>query len=67
MNNPPIPPIDPALVAALEALFPEQAADLKWSDREVWFKSGQCQVVRFLKARLAEQQENILDVSTEST
>jgi len=54
------PPIDPALVAALDKLYPERSADLNWTDREVWFKSGQRDVVRALRAELARQQENIL-------
>ena len=51
------PPIDERLVAGLAAEFPDQAADLSYSDREVWFKAGQVSVVRWLAARL-EDQEN---------
>ena len=51
------PPIDERLVAALAAQFPDQAADIDWSEKEVWFKAGQVSVVRWLAAKLEEQQE----------
>lgn len=52
-----IPPIDERLVAAMAAQFPERSADLDWGDREVWFRAGQCSVVRWLAQKLEEQQE----------
>lgn len=51
------PPIDERLVAALAAQFPDQAADIDWADREVWFKAGQVSVVRWLAAKLEEQKD----------
>jgi hypothetical protein len=53
-----LPPISERLVAALSEQFPEQAADLNWNDREIWFKAGQVSVVRWFQARLEEQNEN---------
>lgn len=53
------PPIDERLVAALAAQFPDQAADIDWNEKEVWFKAGQVSVVRWLAAKLEEQQEGV--------
>jgi hypothetical protein len=53
----PFPPLTERLIAALAAQFPEQAADLDWNDREVWFKAGQVSVVRWLAAQLEEQEQ----------
>ena len=44
------------LIAALATQFPERSADLDWSEKEVWFKSGQVSVVRWLASRLEEQE-----------
>lgn len=44
-----IPDLTEAQIKALEEIFPEQSADLNWSDREVWFKAGERAVVRYLK------------------
>ena len=44
-----LPWLDDDLVNALDQRFPEQSADLLWSDRDVWYKSGQRSVIRFLK------------------
>lgn len=52
-----IPPIDERLIAALATQFPERSADLDWNDREVWYRAGQCSVVRWLAQKLEEQQE----------
>jgi len=57
-----IPNLSEALVTALAVQFPDQAADLSWPEREVWFKSGQASVVRWLAARLVEQNENGLEL-----
>ena len=53
----PFPLLTDQLVAALAAQFPERAADLDWSEKEVWFRAGQVSVVRWLAAKLEEQQE----------
>lgn len=52
-----MPPLDLDLVEALNARFPEQSADLNWSDKEVWYKSGQRSVVKFLIEVLKEQED----------
>ena len=54
------PVLDEVLVEMLDELFPEQSADLQWSDREVWYKSGQRSVIRFLEEKLKQQMENII-------
>lgn len=59
---PRLPNLSEALVAALSAQFPDQAADLSWPEKEVWFKAGQASVVRWLNARLQEQNEIGLDL-----
>jgi hypothetical protein len=55
------PPIDKAMILALEKLFPNVSAQLNWSDKEVWFKSGQVSVVEFLKTKFDEQNETIIE------
>ena len=57
-----IPNLSEALVTALAVQFPDQAADLSWPEKEVWFKAGQASVVRWLAARLVEQNENGLEL-----
>lgn len=52
-----MPPLDLDLVEALNARFPEQSADMNWSDKEVWYKSGQRSVVNFLIEVLKEQED----------
>lgn len=52
-----MPPLDLDLVEALNARFPEQSADMNWSDKEVWYKSGQRSVVKFLIEVLKEQED----------
>ena len=54
------PDVSADLVNYLDTLFPEQSADLKWSDRDVWYRSGQRSVIKFLIQKLKEQEENIL-------
>ena len=56
----PFPVVDERLVRALKEQFPDQAPDLDWNEREVWFRSGQVSVVRFLLAKLEEQTEGLL-------
>ena len=45
------------LIKELDKIFPNQCADLKDSERERVFKSGQRSVVEFLKSK---QTDNIL-------
>lgn len=56
----PFPDISDALLATLERLYPEKSADLHWSDREVWHKAGQCDVVRALREQHRRQNTTIL-------
>jgi hypothetical protein len=56
------PPIDERLVAALAAQFPDQAPDLDQTEKEVFFKAGQVSVVRWLAAKLEEQQEGVFEM-----
>jgi len=54
-----IPIIKDDLINALDELFPEASADLQWSEKEVWFKSGQRSVVKFLLSQYKEQKEDV--------
>ena len=45
------------LIKELDKLFPNQCADIKESERTIFFKSGQRSVVDFLKLK---QTDNIL-------
>ena len=56
-----MPPIPKALLEDLERRFPERCPSLKDSDREVWFKAGQRNVVAFLATQFLRQNENILE------
>jgi hypothetical protein len=42
------PLLSDEIIDELDKLFPEQSADLQWTDREIFYKSGQRSVVRFL-------------------
>ena len=53
----PFPPIDERLVASLATQFPDLAPDMSMTDREIMFRAGQVSVVRWLAAKLYEQQE----------
>ena len=54
-----IPDISDDFINALDERFPEQCADLKWTEKEVWFKSGQRSVVKFLLENMKEQKEDV--------
>ena len=56
----PLPPIDERLVAALAAEFPDRSPDLDWTDKEIMFRAGQVHVVRWLRSKHREQQEDLL-------
>ena len=56
---PPMPLVKQDLLEALDARFPNQSADLQWSDKEVWFKAGQRSVVEFLIKQFKEQEEDV--------
>lgn len=58
MTNFPSVPED--LLKSLDETFPERCPEASWSDRKIWMEAGARRVVRFLKAKYEEQQENIL-------
>lgn len=56
-----MPLISEALLKRLESLFPDKCPDLTNTEKDVWFKSGQVSVIRFLRQTYNEQlQQNIL-------
>jgi len=57
----PFPPISQELLTALSRVFPDQVPNLSDTDRQVWTKVGNVQVVRFLRERFREQNEDILN------
>jgi hypothetical protein len=57
-----LPPISERLVSALAQQFPDRAPDLQWTEKEVWFRSGQASVVRYLIAVMQEQFEKGIDL-----
>jgi hypothetical protein len=50
-----IPPISKGLIEKLNELFPERSAELEWSEKEVWFKTGQRNIIRFLNSHYDKQ------------
>jgi hypothetical protein len=55
------PPVSSELLAALEKAFPDQVPNTTDSDRKIWTKVGNVEVVRFLKTQFEAQNSNILD------
>jgi hypothetical protein len=55
------PPLSKELIEEMNKLFPELSADLKWSEKEVWFRSGQRSIIRFLNSHFLKQQDNIME------
>ena len=53
-----IPIIREDLIKYLSSLFPDKCPDLKDSEREIYFKSGQRSVVNHLINQFNIQQEN---------
>lgn len=56
-----LPPIPKDLLDALDSKFPERCPEVSWSDREVWVRTGERLVIRYLKRVYEEQNRNILD------
>jgi Ni,Fe-hydrogenase III component G len=56
----PFPPIPEAILNELNRRFPECCADLEWTEKQVWFFSGQRAVVRFLNHTFNQQREDSL-------
>ena len=48
------------LVSEIAELFPIHIPLLSDSDRQVWYKAGQCSVVEVLKSKLADVSDNPL-------
>ena len=46
------------LIDILDQIYPEQCPDLSLSEKEIWFKSGQRSVVRWLISLKEEQEKN---------
>jgi len=57
-NNVKIPIIKEELIKYLNSLFPDKCADLKDSEKEIYYKSGQRSVVNHLINQYNIQQEN---------
>ena len=56
-----MPLISEAMIKRLEQLYPAKCPDLTNSEKDVWFKSGQVSVIRFLRQTYNEQlQQNII-------
>ncbi len=45
------------LIEVLDRVFPDESARLEWTDREIWYKSGQRSVVQWL-LELKRREEN---------
>lgn len=58
-NN--FPHIPKPLLDELNLRYPEISAEIEWSDREIWVKSGERRVIRFLNEMFRRQNENILE------
>jgi hypothetical protein len=54
-----MPALSEDLINALDERFPEQSADLKWTEKEIWYKSGQRSVIKFLLTTMEEQNEDV--------
>ncbi len=54
----PIPIISKELIEYLDSIFPEKSADLKDTEKEVFFKGGQRSVVHHLIQQKKIQEEN---------
>jgi hypothetical protein len=52
------PHLSKAIIERLERLFPNACPTLTMKDREVWFRCGQVDVVRFLRREYERQRED---------
>jgi hypothetical protein len=57
LEQSPFPRVTKQLIERLQELFPDRCPRLDESDRNVWYKSGQAAVVRFLESVHKDQQE----------
>ena len=53
----PKPVISNELIDYLDSIFPEKSADLKDTEKEVFFRGGQRSVVNHLKKQKQQQEE----------
>ena len=58
MTKSKIPVITEEMIDYLDKLFPDKCADLKDTDKEIFYKSGQMSVVNHLKEQFKIQGEN---------
>ena len=56
MDN--FPVVDERVVAALVKVFPDRCPDIQTPEKQVWFDAGRADVIRFLAAKLQEQEQN---------
>lgn len=59
--QPTFPFISKELVDELNTRFPERCPDPGWTDRDVWIKTGERQVARFLINKFNEQVKSAMD------
>ena len=57
------PYITPELLEYLERLYPDRSPRIDTPDRQVWFQSGQADLVRHLRSVFDQQNENITEGS----
>jgi hypothetical protein len=55
-----------ALLEELERRFPDQCPSKEDTDREVWIKVGQVEVIRFLRKQFAIQNRNLMRPETDN-
>jgi len=55
-----LPAVPKDLLDALDKRFPELCPEPSWSDREIWMRVGERQVVKFLKRIFDDQNENVM-------
>ena len=56
------PNIEERLIAVLAEQFPDQCPDLSLSEKVGWFKSGQASVIKWVKRRLEEQENDVFQL-----
>ena len=56
-----LPPLARNLIDKLNQLFPERSAELDWSEREVWFRTGQRNIIRFLNSHFEQQTKSTME------
>ena len=56
--------LDENFINYLDTLFPDRCPYLDESEREIFYKSGQRSVVEFLKSKIQDEDENVLNQPT---